>query len=111
VLARRVEILRGSRESGASWSDLLQSEAGNGFMQLVSELLGGMSEASGTLRKSVVDELRRENVSIPRIAKLLGVTHQRVSNLLRRLSPESERAVPDLDDAGGIRPGTAGERP
>jgi transposase len=33
-----------------------------------------------------VDTLRREGVSIPAIAKLFGVTHQRVSNLLRRPS-------------------------
>jgi transposase len=56
-------------------------------MQVVSRMLAGLAKASGTLRKELVDALRREGVSIPAIAKLFGVTHQRISNLVRR-APE-----------------------
>ncbi len=83
-LAHRVDELRKLRAEGATWQSLLRSETGDGVMQLMTDLLGGLSEASGNLRAPVVAELRKEGVSIPQIAKLLGVTHQRISSLLRR---------------------------
>jgi hypothetical protein len=92
ALMERLVVLREERLSGTDWGELLGSDQGSGTMQMVSELLAGMSEASGALRKSVVEELRREQVSIPKIAKLLGVTHQRVSNLLRRPAGQGEEA-------------------
>ena len=55
-------------------------------MQLVSTILRRQSEASGYLRRSLVVALRAEGQSIPSIAHLFGVTHQRVSNLLRRVA-------------------------
>ena len=56
-------------------------------MQVVSQMLARLSKASGTVREELVDVLRAEGASIPSIARLFGVTHQRVSNLLRR-SPD-----------------------
>lgn len=84
ILSQRVQMLRESRASGVAWLEILTSERGDGSMQLVSQLLARISGASGVLRKVVVEELRHEGVSIPTIAKLFGVSHQRVSNLLRR---------------------------
>jgi hypothetical protein len=55
-------------------------------VQLVSTILRRQSEASGYLRRSLVVALRAEGQSIPSIAHLFGVTHQRVSNLLRRVA-------------------------
>ena len=40
--------------------------------------------ASGKLRRAMVHTLRQEGESIPWIAGVFGVTHQRVSNLLRQ---------------------------
>ena len=57
-----------------------------GTVQLVSTILRRQSEASGYLRRSLVVALRAEGQSIPSIAHLFGVTHQRVSNLLRRVA-------------------------
>ena len=57
-----------------------------GTVQLVSAILRRQSEASGYLRRSLVVALRAEGQSIPSIAHLFGVTHQRVSNLLRRVA-------------------------
>ena len=60
-------------------------------MQLVSTILRRQSEASGYLRRSLVVALRAEGQSIPSIAHLFGVTHQRVSNLLRRVAQGNAR--------------------
>ena len=84
LLEERVGELRRRRAEGGAWRDILAEEEPPGTMQVVSRMLATLAGASGTLRKELVDDLRREGASIPAIAKLFGVTHQRVSNLLRR---------------------------
>lgn len=84
VLAAKVGALRAARRSGAPWHEILADEQGTPAVQQVSRLLARLSGASGVLRKELVEELRAEGLSIPAIARLFGVSHQRVSNLLRR---------------------------
>ncbi|MGH8989238.1 MAG: hypothetical protein ACRDXC_11725 [Acidimicrobiales bacterium] len=84
LLEQRLRHLHRQRSEGREWRDILADEEAPGTMQVVSRMLACLAKASGTLRKELVDTLRREGVSIPAIAKLFGVTHQRVSNLLRR---------------------------
>ncbi|HVX19901.1 MAG TPA: hypothetical protein VHB02_00980 [Acidimicrobiales bacterium] len=83
-LTDRIDRLRRSRQSGMAWQQILSDDDPPGTMQVVSQMLARMSKASGTLRKDLVDSLRAEGTSIPAIARMFGVTHQRVSNLLRR---------------------------
>lgn len=84
LLESRLREMRRRRSEGRAWRDILAEEEAPGTMQVVSRMLARLAKASGTLRKELVDSLRREGVSIPAIARLFGVTHQRVSNLLRR---------------------------
>ncbi len=83
-LGRKIGELRLARQKGLAWQGILAEEEAPGTMQVVSRMLACLSKASGSLRKELVDELREEGASIPAIARLFGVTHQRVSNLLRR---------------------------
>ncbi len=92
LLEERLRQLHRERSQGRSWHDILGSEDPPGTMQLVSRILACLAKASGTLRKELVDALRREGVSIPAIARLFGVTHQRVSNLLRRPADANDRS-------------------
>ena len=92
LLEERLRQLHRERSQGRSWHDILGSEDPPGTMQLVSRILACLAKASGTLRKELVDALRREGVSIPAIARLFGVTHQRVSNLLRRPADPNDRS-------------------
>jgi Homeodomain-like domain len=89
LLASRVRDLASGRGDGMPWLSVLTREPDPGTVQLMSRVLGRLSMASGTFRRSLVLALRDEGVSIPAIARLFGVTHQRVSNLLRGTS-ESE---------------------
>jgi hypothetical protein len=84
VLATRIRDAQRARMGGSSWTDVLNAESDPGTMQLVSQNLNRLSKASGSLRTNLVVALREEGVSIPAIARLFGVTHQRVSNLLRK---------------------------
>jgi hypothetical protein len=86
VLFQRIAEVRLARESGQEWKSILAGEDEPSTVQLVSTILRRQSEASGYLRRSLVVALRAEGQSIPSIAHLFGVTHQRVSNLLRRVA-------------------------
>jgi len=86
VLFQRIAEVRLARENGQEWMSILAGEDEPSTVQLVSTLLRRQSEASGYLRRSLVVALRAEGQSIPSIAHLFGVTHQRVSNLLRRVA-------------------------
>jgi hypothetical protein len=86
LLSQRITALRLARENGKEWRAILANEDEPGTVQLVSTVLRRQSEASGYLRRSLVVALRAEGQSIPSIAQLFGVTHQRVSNLLRRVA-------------------------
>jgi hypothetical protein len=86
LLSRRIGELRLARQNGQDWKSILGAEGDPGTVQLVSTILRRQSEASGTFRRAMVVALRAEGQSIPSIAHLFGVTHQRVSNLLRRVA-------------------------
>jgi hypothetical protein len=86
VLFQRIAEVRLARENGQEWKAILANEDEPSTVQLVSTILRRQSEASGYLRRSLVVALRSEGQSIPSIAHLFGVTHQRVSNLLRRVA-------------------------
>ena len=86
LLSKRIADVRLARESGREWKAILGDEDEPGTVQLVSTILRRQSDASGYLRRSLVVALRAEGQSIPSIAHLFGVTHQRVSNLLRRVA-------------------------
>ena len=95
LLSQRIAEVRLARENGREWKGILGDEDEPGTVQLVSTILRRQSEASGYLRRSLVVALRAEGQSIPSIAHLFGVTHQRVSNLLRRVAQGNAAAAGD----------------
>jgi hypothetical protein len=86
ILFQRIADVRLARENGQEWKAILADEDEPSTVRLVSTILRRQSEASGYLRRSLVVALRADGQSIPSIANLFGVTHQRVSNLLRRVA-------------------------
>jgi hypothetical protein len=93
LLAQRIAEVRLARQNGREWKAILGDEDEPGTVQLVSTVLRRQSEASGYLRRELVVALRAEGQSIPSIAHLFGVTHQRVSNLLRRVAQGNAAAA------------------
>lgn len=84
LLARRIRQMASRREAGRPWRDVVAGEAPPGVLTLTSQVLGRLTDASGRVRRSLARALRAEGETIPGIARHFGVTHQRVSNLLRR---------------------------
>lgn len=84
LLARRIDALRAGRRRGRSWQELLSHDPTPGTLELSGRALARLSRASATLRTALARGLRAEGASIPAIARTFGVSHQRVSALLRR---------------------------
>jgi hypothetical protein len=101
LLSKRISDVRLARQNGREWKAILGDEDDPGTVQLVSTILRRQSEASGYLRRSLVVALRAEGQSIPSIAHLFGVTHQRVSNLLRRVSQGNAAAAAGNGNGNG----------
>lgn len=83
VLARRLRRLRDGRVAGRPWRRLLDSEPDPGALMVVGRMLARMSGASGGLRRSLARAVRSEGETVSEIARRFGVTHQRVSTILR----------------------------
>lgn len=91
LLARRIRDLRAGAARGKRWTDLLDAEPRPGALQLTSMILARWNEGSASLRRGLVRALRAEGATIAAIAEHFGVSHQRVSNLLR---PVPARTAP-----------------
>lgn len=120
VLVDRVQGLKRARLSGSSMTEAFGREPLPGTMQVLGQMLGRLMEASGTARRSLARAMRSEGTSIPQIARLFGVTHQRISNILARPAavpspvlhePSGTGAVPSPAPGGDTRFGTGGPGP
>lgn len=94
LLARRVRRLRDSRAGGRSWQDVLARDSQPATLHLSARVLRGMTEASGVLRRTLARGLRADGATVPEIAERFGVSHQRISTLLRRREPEAQDRGP-----------------
>lgn len=110
LLARRLRRLRNGRLSGRSWRRLLESEPDPGSLALVGRILGRMSGASGGLRRALAQAARSEGESVADIARRFGVSHQRISTVLRSAAVAGGAAAPVVRGAGAIPAAAAAER-
>ena len=86
-LARRARSMKRQSELGRSWSQILQSERQPGLLVLMTRSARRLHEVSSRLRPALGQVLMHEGLSTRQIAKMFGVTHQRISAMLNRRSP------------------------
>jgi hypothetical protein len=86
LLVRRIDELRRARAAGRPWREILGRQRTPGALDLVGRMLNRLGESSAGLRRPLASALRREGLSIPSVARIFGVSHQRVSTVLRRSS-------------------------
>ena len=82
-LVARVVALQQLLDQGTPVTTALSSESLADTLPLLSRILRRSMSASATARRALVLAMRAEGVSIPAIARALGVSHQRISNILR----------------------------
>jgi hypothetical protein len=82
----RAEEIRRRRESGLRYSEIARAEERPLIVELASMNQQALNEAGSKFRQAQARALHREGLSMDAIAKLFGVTRQRVSALLKSSS-------------------------
>ena len=100
LLTQRLDDLRRERRRGVPVTQALTGEASPGTMQVLGRILSRLMDASGLVRRSLARSMRTEGTSIPAIARIFGVTHQRVSNILNRPAAVPPPVLHEADGPG-----------
>jgi hypothetical protein len=80
--AERADELVKLRRGGRAWLDIVSSEEPPLVIETITRVLNELGELGSQFRREEALALRRENISITRIAELFRVSRQRVSALL-----------------------------
>jgi hypothetical protein len=96
-VAKRARSLQKQRERGLSWHTVLQRDDEPAIFDLLRRGARLGVDALSAFSSLVAEELSEEGASRRQIARVIGVTHQRVSAILGR----GRRGGADADDAAG----------
>lgn len=89
-VARRARSMSRQRRSGSPWLEILQRERQPGLLVLMASSARRLHEVSGRFRPVLGQALVDEGLSTRQVAKMFGVTRQRISAMLSRAgSPPS----------------------
>ena len=82
-LAREAKALAGLEDSSRPWHRTFTEERSDAVLKLLARSTTRLGSAAGRFRRDFVSGLAAEGATTRDIASRLGVTHQRVSTLLR----------------------------
>jgi hypothetical protein len=80
---RRARAIRELRERGLPYSEIVPLEERPLVVELLTHTLNDLSDAGSSFRRVEARALYSEGLTMPQIAKLFGVTRQRIAALLR----------------------------
>lgn len=90
--AGRLRHLRRQRARGRPWREVLGGGVARGLLEELALTAGQISGVGGRLRRAIVQALLGEGQRVKQIAESLGVSHQRVSRVLRQNAGEDKAA-------------------
>lgn len=93
-VAQRARAMQRQRDRGRSWLQILDGETGPGLLELLRSSLRRLADATGQLARTLADGLVSEGVSRRQIARRLGVSHQRVTAILRHRGDPAAAPAP-----------------
>ncbi|MEW6473977.1 MAG: hypothetical protein AB1679_17135 [Actinomycetota bacterium] len=82
-VARRARTMQRQRDRGWSWASILDREAMPGLLELLRRSARRLTGATARLGRTLAVGLSEEGESRRRVGRRLGVTHQRVSAMLK----------------------------
>lgn len=89
LIQRRITKIRRQLADGAPLSDIVSEEDRPLIVELLSQNMDVLTTAGTRLRRTEARALHDEGLSMERIAKLFGVSRQRISELLRQANGHS----------------------
>jgi hypothetical protein len=81
--ARGVRQAVAKRERGQTWQKVVGGTAGRDLLGRVAGVAARLSGATVRLRQGIVQGLLSDGVGVRRIAEFLGVSHQRISRVIK----------------------------
>ena len=81
--ARGVRQAVAKRGRGQTWQEVVGGASGRDLLGRVAGVASRLSAATVRLRQGIVRSLLSEGVGVRRIAEFLGVSHQRISRVLK----------------------------
>lgn len=82
-IARQARSMQYLRDLGWSWTHILNGEAAPGILVRLRDSAHKLLQATSQLTAALALGLHEEGQSLRQIGQLIGVTHQRVSAILR----------------------------
>lgn len=73
-----------ARQRGASWHEIANSDRPQMLLALLGASARRLVETAGDFRRALARALTREGLTTREIGQRFGVSHQRISSLLRR---------------------------
>jgi hypothetical protein len=84
ALANDLDKVRRDRHRGRSWRQITVEGSGQSALAHLGSVLARLSRAGGAFRKALASALVSEGESPSGIARLFGVSRQRIYNLVHR---------------------------
>ncbi|MBV9283146.1 MAG: helix-turn-helix domain-containing protein [Acidimicrobiia bacterium] len=89
--ARGVRRAVAERGRGEPWEQVVGGPSGRDLLGRVAGVASRLSGATVRLRQGIVRGLLSEGVGVRRIAEFLGVSHQRISRVVKDMNGEEEQ--------------------
>jgi hypothetical protein len=89
-MKQRIAEIRAAHAAGRRLADIVPAEDPPLLVQLLTQSAELLHSYGTTVRRTEARALHREGMTMDQIAKLFGVTRQRVSTLLRASASESD---------------------
>lgn len=89
----RAAAVRAERAGGASWAEIYGGAEAPLVLELMTAVLAALSDTGSVLRRAEARALYDEGLSMDKIARLFGVSRQRVSSLLSAPAGGGARAA------------------
>ena len=83
VLRRVTQTYASQRDAGSAWHEILDAQPKPLAVSQLHRRLNDVANTAGVLRRATVEALLAEGVPKSRVAKILGITHQRISQITR----------------------------
>jgi hypothetical protein len=99
-VARQARSMQHRRERGVSWAKILDEQPSPTLLERLRRSCIRLSDATGRAGRTVAAGLNLEGESLRKIARRLGVSHQRVSAMLNSTRRSSSSDSAGARDAG-----------
>jgi transcriptional regulator with XRE-family HTH domain len=95
--ARRLRRVRTARRNGRRWRDILGDSTARELLDLLGSTSRRLTEATTGVRRAMARALLADGLRVRQIAELIGVSHQRISQVINgdEHRPQRSGSAPD----------------